>query len=72
MFTCLTRKYYCFTTPIWKNVSNIAGTQVIDVLDGSWQSFKCKEKGHSKMHLNVPRNVGLQTTSSVSHAKGFS
>lgn len=36
MFTCLTRKYYCFTTPIWKNVSNIAGTQV---LDRSWQSL---------------------------------
>jgi hypothetical protein len=53
---------FSIATLNYQRVSNIAGTQV---LDGSWQSFKTflpthmyikrKEKGHSKMHLNVPR-----------------
>ena len=52
----------------WKNVSNVAGTQVID---RSWKSLKnflpqhmClkfKEKGHSKMHPSVPEYIYMWT-----------
>ena len=48
----------------WKNVSNVAGTQM---LERSWQNLKgflskpmClkyKDKGHSKMHPSVPEYI---------------
>ena len=61
--------------PVFGDVPNVAGTQM---LDRSWQSLesflpqhmqmKCKEKGHSKMHGNVPQYIYMWAWRQSLHA----